>query len=242
MAHREIPVARGPQLLPRPPRQRNRWKLAAILLLVATIALATALVGSWLWFRHLALVTPQPIAPSPEQPKVLTPAPVTPLLLQYKLDLPGRGEIFPAMSSAARDYWPVAILTISNSAERPALQVVTARVAEGSIGAQWNARVSAIEPHAVVVTGPFGERRIAAERVYTMIGYMPETGLLEQLGVPLDPQTGIPAHDPATMETSVPGVFIAGVLASGFDANKTFIENGRGHGELIVGRLAMTLR
>ncbi|HET9003969.1 MAG TPA: YpdA family putative bacillithiol disulfide reductase [Gemmatimonadaceae bacterium] len=119
---------------------------------------------------------------------------------------------------------------------------ITARVAEGSIKAQWDARVSAIEPHAVVVTGPFGERRIPAERVYTMIGYMPETALLEQLGVPLDPETGIPAHDPSTMETSVPGVYIAGVLASGYDANKTFIENGRGHGELIVARLAMTLR
>jgi len=119
---------------------------------------------------------------------------------------------------------------------------VTARVAENSIAAVWNARVSAIEPHAVVVTGPFGEKRIPAERVYTMIGYMPETGLLEQLGVPLDPATGIPAHDPATMETSVPGVFIAGVLASGYDANKTFIENGRGHGILIVARLALTLR
>jgi thioredoxin reductase (NADPH) len=119
---------------------------------------------------------------------------------------------------------------------------VTARVAEGSIGAVWNARVKAIEPHDVIVSGPFGEKRIPAERVYTMIGYMPETGLLEQLGVPLDPTTGIPAHDPSTMETTIPGVFIAGVLASGFDANKTFIENGRGHGELIVAGLAMTLR
>ncbi|MFL5561880.1 MAG: YpdA family putative bacillithiol disulfide reductase [Gemmatimonadaceae bacterium] len=119
---------------------------------------------------------------------------------------------------------------------------VTARVAEGSIHAQWDARVVAVEPHHVIVSGPFGERRIPAERVYTMIGYMPETALLEQLGVPLDPVTGIPTHDPATMETSVPGVFIAGVLASGFDANKTFIENGRGHGELIVARLAMTRR
>jgi thioredoxin reductase (NADPH) len=119
---------------------------------------------------------------------------------------------------------------------------VSARVAEGSIAAQWNSRVVAIEPHVVVVRGPAGETRIPADRVYTMIGYMPETGLLEQLGVPLDPATGIPTHDPATMETSVPGVFIAGVLASGFDANKTFIENGRGHGELIVARLAMTPR
>jgi thioredoxin reductase (NADPH) len=119
---------------------------------------------------------------------------------------------------------------------------VTARVAEGSIGAVWNARVKAIEPHELIVTGPFGEKRVPAERVYTMIGYMPETGLLEQLGVPMDPITGVPAHDPSTMETSVPGIFIAGVLASGFDANKTFIENGRGHGELIVASLAQTLR
>jgi thioredoxin reductase (NADPH) len=36
------------------------------------------------------------------------------------------------------------------------------------------------------------------------------------------------------METPVPGVFIAGVLASGYDANKIFIENGRDHGVLIA--------
>ena len=117
---------------------------------------------------------------------------------------------------------------------------VTARVAEGSIGAQWNARIAAIESHAVVIARPSGTQRIPADRVYTMIGYMPETALLEQVGVPLDATTGIPSHDPATMETSVPGVFIAGVLASGYDANKTFIENGRGHGSLIVD--AMTPR
>ncbi|MGH7632887.1 MAG: hypothetical protein ACRENC_04105, partial [Gemmatimonadaceae bacterium] len=43
-----------------------------------------------------------------------------------------------------------------------------------------------------------------------------------------------PAHNPVTMETVVPGVFIAGVIASGNDANKTFIENGRFHGDLIA--------
>ena len=39
------------------------------------------------------------------------------------------------------------------------------------------------------------------------------------------------------METAVPGVFIAGVIASGFDANRIFIENGRDHGTLIAARL-----
>ena len=38
----------------------------------------------------------------------------------------------------------------------------------------------------------------------------------------------------STMATPLPGVFIAGVIASGFDANKIFIENGRDHGDLIV--------
>jgi thioredoxin reductase (NADPH) len=119
---------------------------------------------------------------------------------------------------------------------------ITNRIAEGAIAACWNARVVAIEPDVVIVEGSSGMARITAQRVYTMIGYMPETGLLEALDVPLDPTSGIPAHDPATMETSIPGVFIAGVIASGYDANKTFIENGRGHGALIVTRVRETLR
>ena len=47
----------------------------------------------------------------------------------------------------------------------------------------------------------------------------------------------IPAHDPATLETDVPGIFIAGVVVAGYDANKVFIENGRFHGDQIVARI-----
>ena len=74
-----------------------------------------------------------------------------------------------------------------------------------------------------------------------MLGYMPETALLRQVNAPIDPETGIPTHNPATMETTLPGLFLAGVLASGFDANKTFIENGRFHGDLIVARILETM-
>ena len=62
--------------------------------------------------------------------------------------------------------------------------------------------------------------------------------LLQALGVEYDAVTGIPHHDPGTMETNVEGVFIAGVLSAGFNANKVFIENGRGHGDLIVRHVA----
>ena len=55
--------------------------------------------------------------------------------------------------------------------------------------------------------------------------------------MPIDAVTGIPSHDPETLETTVPGVFIAGVVVAGFDANKVFIENGRFHGDKIVARM-----
>jgi thioredoxin reductase (NADPH) len=115
---------------------------------------------------------------------------------------------------------------------------ITGRLNEGAIKSCWESRVQAIESEHVVVSGPHGSERIPARHVYLMLGFQPNTTLLEQLGVPLDKESGIPLHDPATMETSVPGVFIAGVLASGNAANKTFIENGRHHGELIAARLA----
>ena len=115
---------------------------------------------------------------------------------------------------------------------------IAARIKVGSIAAAFDARVAAIEPDAVVISTPDGERRVPADLVFPMLGYQPNSALLHRLGVPIDPASGIPAHDPATMETAVPGVFMAGVLASGYDANKTFIENGRHHGDLIAAALA----
>jgi thioredoxin reductase (NADPH) len=111
------------------------------------------------------------------------------------------------------------------------------RVKEGAISACWNTRLKEIEPDAVVVESEEGERRIPAGFVYIMTGFAPNTDLLKQAGVPIDPGTGIPVHDPATLETSVPGLFIAGVVVAGYDANKVFIENGRYHGDRIVARL-----
>jgi thioredoxin reductase (NADPH) len=67
-----------------------------------------------------------------------------------------------------------------------------------------------------------------------MTGYHADTSLLQRLGAPVDPVTGVPSHDETTMATPVPGCYLAGVIASGNDANRLFIENARGHGELIV--------
>ncbi|MGH7702470.1 MAG: YpdA family putative bacillithiol disulfide reductase [Gemmatimonadales bacterium] len=114
---------------------------------------------------------------------------------------------------------------------------ITNRVKEGSITAQWRTSVTAITPTAVEVVA--GEARrpdcLPADAVLAMTGYHADTTLLEGLGVPVDPETGVAAHDEATMMTPIPGCYLAGVIASGKDANRLFIENARGHGELIVG-------
>ncbi len=112
------------------------------------------------------------------------------------------------------------------------------RMEEGSIGVRWGTRLTAIEPGRVHVEGEDGPCILPAQHVYLMTGFTPDTASLAALGVHVDAATGIPRHDPATMETDVPGVFIAGVLAAGLDANKVFIENGRGHGKLIADALS----
>jgi thioredoxin reductase (NADPH) len=113
----------------------------------------------------------------------------------------------------------------------------TNRVKEGLIGARWDARVAAIEPEHVVIRTPQGEDRLKADRVYIMTGFAPSLELLRETGVPIDSETGIPEHNKETLETSVPGVYIAGVVVAGYDANKVFIENGRYHGDRIVAHL-----
>lgn len=113
------------------------------------------------------------------------------------------------------------------------------RVASGEIPMHWRSRVARLGPSTATIvrddTGAATE--VACDWVLAMTGWRPDRALLHGLGVATDPVTGIPAHDPATMETNVRGVYIAGVIAAGYNANKIFIENGREHGGLIAGHL-----
>jgi len=113
---------------------------------------------------------------------------------------------------------------------------ITNRIREGSIGVRWRSRIRAITPTQVeVVHDDTGSVEcLPADAVLAMTGYHADTTLLQQLGVPVDPVTGIPAYDEVSMATPVEGCYLAGVIASGNDANRLFIENARGHGELIV--------
>ncbi|MFN8652767.1 MAG: YpdA family putative bacillithiol disulfide reductase [Gemmatimonadales bacterium] len=113
---------------------------------------------------------------------------------------------------------------------------ITNRVKEGSIRAFWNHRLTRITPATVELQPVAGGATVTlpADAVLAMTGYHADTTLLERLGARVDQATGIPEHDERTMMTTVPGAYLAGVIASGKDANRLFIENARGHGELIV--------
>ena len=112
------------------------------------------------------------------------------------------------------------------------------RIAEGAICAEWNARVTAITPEVVDIRREDGTTaRIASEHVFLLTGFAPNVDLLQRVGATIDVATGIPVHDASTLETDVPGIFVAGVVVAGYNANKVFIENGRFHGDAIVARL-----
>jgi thioredoxin reductase (NADPH) len=116
---------------------------------------------------------------------------------------------------------------------------ITNRVKEGRVGVRWCSRVIEItRSHVVVRREPDGDpETLPADFVLALTGYRADLRLLRSLGVTVDETTGVPRHDPVSMETNVGGVYIAGVVASGFDANKIFIENGREHGGRICDHL-----
>lgn len=114
------------------------------------------------------------------------------------------------------------------------------RIAEGAIPVLWRHRIAEIRPHEVVVESlDDGARRVLPnDWVLAMTGYEPDPAPLLRLGIEVDPATAVPRFDPETMETNVPGIFVAGVVVSGHDANKIFIENGKLHGPLIARAVA----
>ncbi|MDE2877902.1 YpdA family putative bacillithiol disulfide reductase [Candidatus Palauibacter soopunensis] len=117
------------------------------------------------------------------------------------------------------------------------------RIASGEIPMHWESRVACLGTGtATIVEESTGaETGVSNDWVLAMTGWRPDAALLTGLGVETDPDSGIPAHDPETMETTVPRVYIAGVIAAGFNANKIFIENGREHGAIIAAHLAARL-
>jgi thioredoxin reductase (NADPH) len=112
------------------------------------------------------------------------------------------------------------------------------RVKAGEIAVRWNAVVQEIRPGELAVRDPSGITCLPADRVFLLTGFRPDYGLLRAIGITVDRESGRPAYDPETLETNVPGVYIAGSLTAGKFTSEVFIENGRFDGERIFGDAA----
>ena len=102
-------------------------------------------------------------------------------------------------------------------------------------------RRCASSPDVVHVARPGRAREaVPAAQVFALTGYHPDFTFLRQPGRELDPQTNKPALDPQTLESNVPGIYLAGVVIGGNHTSEIFIENGRFHGKQIVAALTGT--
>lgn len=116
------------------------------------------------------------------------------------------------------------------------------RIKEGSIQAIPEAEVKEIAPGWICVVTKNGQTlRVENDFVFALTGYHPDFNFLRRAGVEIDPQTQRPRCDPETLESNIPGIYLAGVIIAGMDTNEIFIENGRFHGKQIIAHIQKKL-
>ena len=108
------------------------------------------------------------------------------------------------------------------------------RIKNGEIIAYFNSTVKEILPDEVVLNTPEGELRLKNDFVLALTGYRPDFDFITGLGIRLTPPDSRPEVDPETLESNVPGIYLAGVLIAGTKTGEIFIENGRFHGGVIA--------
>jgi thioredoxin reductase (NADPH) len=115
------------------------------------------------------------------------------------------------------------------------------RIKEGAVRGLFSTRVCEITPDGMVVEGPEGRQILAAEAIFPLVGYEPDYPLFARCGIALEGEMGIPSHDPDTLESNVPGLYLAGALLGGRELGRIFIENTRHHAGRIADAIARRL-
>lgn len=116
------------------------------------------------------------------------------------------------------------------------------RIKDKDINAYFNSTLLEISPNHVVIQTPEGITELENDYVLAMTGYMPDFTFLQSIGITLgDDEFRKPHYNPETMESNVPGVYLAGVICGGYQTNKWFIENSRTHADQIISNLLKSL-
>ena len=115
------------------------------------------------------------------------------------------------------------------------------RINEGSIKAYFDASISSIHQKKVNINTPQGMVTIENDWVIAMTGYQPNLSFLEKIGIQLSTdEIRKPLYNPATHQTNIKGIFLAGVICGGMDTHSLFIENSREHAVKIIDEIIKT--
>lgn len=116
------------------------------------------------------------------------------------------------------------------------------RIRNGEIAAFFNSRVLEIRERTVLLETPAGTIEVANHFVFALTGYHPDYDFLKSVGVQISAGGECrPFCDAQTLESNVPGIYLAGVIVAGARTSEIFIENGRFHGRQIATDLARKL-
>jgi thioredoxin reductase (NADPH) len=110
------------------------------------------------------------------------------------------------------------------------------RIERGEIECHYETTPVEITPTAAILERPDGGTfEVPADFVLLLTGYVPDNRLLDAAGVELRGPSRSPAVDERTMETNVPGLYVAGTVAGGEQETYTiFIETCHIHAERIA--------
>ena len=108
------------------------------------------------------------------------------------------------------------------------------RIKNGEVTAYFNTTVNRIDLDSVTLATPKGEVTIQNQYVFAMTGYHPDFDFLASLGVRIEGHDRQPVFNPQSLESNVPGIYLAGVIVAGDRTHEIFIENGRFHGHQIA--------
>ncbi len=121
------------------------------------------------------------------------------------------------------------------------------RIKDGEIQALFETRVVEIRPDCILVAPAHNDqdagpaKAIQNDFVFALTGYQPDVEFMRRAGVQVESARLRPCCDPQTLESNVPGLYLAGVIIAGLDTHEIFIENGRFHAQQIIPHLAANL-
>ena len=165
--------------------------------------------------------------------------------MEHRLLRLGRPRLFAALETYRKGAEVTLVIRDAGVSQRVKYWVrpdIINRIKEGSIKAYFSSELVGIRSDQVDIQTADGLVTIPNDFVMAMTGYKPNFEFLKKLGIILSDDKCIPYYNHQTMETNLPGLYLAGVVCGGMDTHLWFIENSRIHAEMILNDIVQKVK